>query len=136
MPLIGYVIGDSLNTFISSYSSYISFTILLLLGLNMVKNALQNSEEDEEKSSNPLAFMGMVMAAIATSIDALAVGVIYSYNFDISIFIGITIIGVTTFIISIVGVKLGYLFNNSFRQKAEVIAGFVLIALGVRFLIN
>ncbi len=134
MPFLGYYLGASLESFMSAYSSYISFAILVLLGLNMLKEALKKEEDEDESSSNPLAFAVMTMAAIATSIDAFAVGIVLKYNYTISIFLAISIIGCTTFIISIIGVRLGYLFSDSFRKKAEIIGACVLILLGVKFL--
>ena len=135
MPFLGYFLGASLESFMKSYSSYISFAILMLLGLKMLKEALKNNSHKEENTSNPLGFVIMTMAAIATSIDAFAVGIVLKYNYAISIYLAISIIGFTTFVISIIGVKLGYLFSDTFRKRAEIVGACVLMLLGIKFLI-
>ncbi len=137
MPIIGYFLGASVNTFVDEYSGIISFVILGYLGLNMLKNALKNEDDaKEEVALNPLAFMSMLMAAIATSIDALAVGLVFRFHYTLSLFISVIIIGCTTFSISFIGVRLGYLFSDRFRQKAEILGALVLILLGLRFLFS
>ncbi len=135
MPFLGFYLGESLEGFMDVYSSYISFIILVLLGINMLREALKDIEDDEN-SSNPLGFTTMLIAAIATSIDAFAVGIVFKYNYTTSIFLVISIIGCTTFLISVLGVRLGYLFTRTFRKKATIIGGLILISLGFKFLLT
>ncbi len=138
MPLTGDFLGSVLTTFIEKYAPLISFLILFCLGLNMLKNTFkkeEQDEQDEEKTLNPLAFFPMLLAAVATSIDALAIGVIYSYNYTLPIYLAVCLIGFTTFCISALGVQLGSLVDERFSQKAERIGALILILLGIKFLL-
>ncbi len=136
MPLLGYYLGSSLESAISTYSMYISFIILFGLGANMLYQTHFKHDACDSYDAKPLGFMVMILAAIATSIDAFAVGVVFKYNYNIMIFLPVLIIGCTTFTISVIGVRLGYLFNDSFKKKAETIGGLTLILLGFKFLMT
>lgn len=132
MPLIGYFLGTSFESKIQSVSSYVAFILLALIGANMIKEAFSNEELGEDAS---LGFKTMVLLAIATSIDALAVGVSLAF-FQVNIYPCILIIGVTTFFISIAGVKIGNVFGAKYKSKAEVVGGLILIGMGLKILLE
>ncbi|MDO5294882.1 MAG: manganese efflux pump MntP family protein [bacterium] len=132
MPLIGYFLGTSFESKIQSVSSYVAFILLALIGANMIKEAFSKEELDEDASLN---FKTMVLLAIATSIDALAVGVSLAF-FEVNIYPSILIIGVTTFVISIAGVKIGNVFGAKYKSKAEIIGGLILIGMGLKILLE
>jgi len=133
MPLIGYFAGVCFADKIHSLDHWIAFVLLGLIGGKMIKESF--SHEDEKVHENPFQFLKMLLLAIATSIDALAVGVTFAF-FEINIFKTIIIIGLTTFCISVGGVKIGNLFGSKFRSKAEFIGGAVLVVLGIKILIE
>ena len=133
MPLIGYFAGTLFADKILNVEHWVAFVLLGLVGGNMIRESL--SKKEEEIKENPFNFIKMLLLAIATSIDALAVGVTFAF-FQLNIFIAIIIIGLTTFIISIIGVKIGNIFGLKFKSKAEFIGGAVLVILGAKILIE
>lgn len=133
MPLIGYYLGRSFESRIESVSSYVAFTLLALIGANMLKEAF--SEDDDEEEDASLDFKTMVLLAIATSIDALAVGVSFSL-LKVNIYPCILIIGITTLVISMLGVKIGNVFGAKYKSKAEIAGGLILIAMGLKILLE
>ena len=132
MPLIGFFLASTLASYICSFDHWIAFGLLALIGANMVKEALSSEEEEVDDSFAPRA---MLPLAVATSIDALATGVTFSVT-NTNIWIAISIIGVTTFAFSAVGVKIGNIFGAKYRSKAELIGGIVLILVGTKILIE
>ncbi len=132
MPLIGYLLGSTFAEFIEAFSAWIAFGLLALIGGNMIKEALS---KDEEKADDSLAFKAMLMLAIATSIDALVVGITFA-ALQVSIIPAVSLIGVTTFALSAVGVKVGNVFGVKYKSKAELAGGVVLILLGVKILLE
>ena len=133
MPLIGYFAGISFASKIQNLDHWIAFVLLGLIGGKMIVESF--SKKEKQANENPFQFMKMLLLAIATSIDALAVGVTFSF-FDVNIFKSIFIIGLITFGISIGGVKVGNLFGTKFKSKAEFFGGVVLILLGLKILIE
>ena len=133
MPLIGYFAGTLFADKILNVEHWVAFVLLGFVGGNMIRESF--SKEEEKIKENPFNFIKMLLLAIATSIDALAVGVTFAF-FQINIFIAIIIIGLTTFIISIIGVKIGNIFGIKFKSKAEFVGGAVLVILGVKILIE
>jgi len=133
MPLIGHFTGSLFAEKIKHFDYWIAFLLLCIIGANMIRESF--SKEDEKETPNPFQFVKMLILALATSIDALAVGITFAF-FEINIFISIIIIGFTTFIISIGGVKIGNLFGMKFKSKAEFTGGAVLIILGLKILIE
>jgi putative Mn2+ efflux pump MntP len=133
MPLIGYFAGTLFADKILNIEHWVAFVLLGLVGGNMIRESF--SKEEEKIKENPFNFIKMLLLAIATSIDALAVGVTFAF-FQLNIFIAIIIIGLTTFIISIIGVKIGNIFGSKFKSKAEFIGGAVLVILGAKILIE
>ena len=132
MPLIGFLLGVSFKYYIVAIDHWISFVLLGLIGFNMIKESL-SKDEDEENSS--LAFKLMLVLAVATSIDALAVGVTFAF-LQVNVILAVIIIGITTFILSSIGVKIGNVFGARYKSKAEFAGGLILILLGVKILLE
>ncbi|MBO5040801.1 MAG: manganese efflux pump [Clostridia bacterium] len=132
MPLIGYFLASTVASKIADYSFYIAFALLLLIGANMIREAIKG---DDDTCTISLSFREMVPLALATSIDALAVGVSFALV-EVEIFSSVGLIGVTTFILSAVGVALGAFVGSKFRKVATIIGGSVLILMGVKILLE
>ena len=130
MPLIGFFLSYSFKDFINSIDHWIAFILLGLIGINMITEAFKKSEVN-----NSLDFKTMIMLAIATSIDALAVGITFAF-LEVNIFLAVVLVGVITFIISIAGVKIGNVFGNKYQKKAQIFGGIVLILIGLKILIE
>ena len=131
MPLVGYLLGRQFQAYIESVDHWIAFILLGIIGANMIKESFGEAEE-VNCSFCPRAMLPM---AIATSIDALAVGVTFAF-LKVSIAPAVTFIGVVTFALSAVGVYIGHLFGARFKSKAEFIGGLVLILMGTRILLE
>lgn len=133
MPLIGYLLGISFQTMIESVDHWIAFVLLGIIGGNMVKEAL-SKEEDEcvDCRFSPAAMLPM---AVATSIDALAVGVSFAF-LKVDIVPAVSFIGVITFVLSAIGVKVGNVFGMKYKSKAELFGGVVLILMGCKILLE
>lgn len=132
MPLIGYFLGSSFSELVAKYDHWIAFVLLALIGGNMIKEALGKEEDSMDDS---MGFKTMLLLAIATSIDALAVGVTFAF-LDVSIIPAISFIGVVTFVLSAIGVKAGSLFGYKYKSKAELCGGIILILLGIKILLE
>lgn len=136
MPLIGYLLGSTFADKITSIDHWIAFVLLAIIGANMIKESFG---KDEEKADASLGFKTMLVMAIATSIDALAVGVSFAFtdfNPDRFVYIAFVIIAVTTFTLSAIGVKIGNIFGTKYKSKAEFAGGLILILLGAKILIE
>jgi len=133
MPLFGYFAGTHFADSVRSFDHWIAFALLGLVGGKML---IESFSKDEEKvNANPFQFLKMLLLAVATSIDALAVGVTFAF-FEVNLLATIIIIGVTTFCISVGGVKIGNIFGTKFKSKAEFLGGAVLVVLGIKILIE
>ena len=132
MPLIGFYLGQAFYDYISDYTHWVAFILLLLIGANMIKEALAGG--DEELDGN-LGVGIMFLLAVATSIDALAVGISLAMETG-EIFVPATAIGVITMAISMVGVYLGGIIGDKFGNKAELLGGTILILIGTKFLLE
>lgn len=132
MPIIGYLLGTSFSSIVESVDHWIAFGLLMLIGLNMIRETLSG---DEEGHSADFGFKHMLLMAIATSIDALAVGVSMAF-LNVSIWVAALIIGVVTFIISAAGIYLGARFGSRIGTKAGIIGGVILIAIGIKIVIE
>ena len=132
MPTIGYLLGSTFEQYITAVDHWIAFVLLCFIGGNMIREALS---KDEEKLDASFSFKTMLLLAIATSIDALAVGVSFAC-IDVDIVPAIAIIGTTTFILSAVGIKIGNVFGAKYKSKAEFLGGAVLILLGLKILLE
>jgi putative Mn2+ efflux pump MntP len=133
MPIAGYFAGFYFASKVEEFAPWIAFVLLGVIGGNMIKESL--SKKEEEPNENSFQFMKMLVLAIATSIDALAVGVTFAF-FRINIYKAAIIIGLITFFLSISGVKIGNIFGTRFKSKAEFIGGAVLVLLGIKIVIE
>lgn len=131
MPFIGYILGIQFENKIESIDHWIAFILLTLIGLNMIKEAFSN-DEDVNSDFSPKA---MFPLAIATSIDALAIGVTFAF-LSVNILLAVSMIAVVTFFISMLGVKIGHIFGMKYKSKAEMAGGLILIVMGFRILIE
>ena len=134
MPLLGYLLGIQFEEMITSIDHWIAFVLLGLIGLNMIKEGLSKEEVSEEKTDK-LAVKEMLGLAVATSIVALAVGVTFAF-LQVNIIPAVCIIGITTFILSAAGVKIGNIFGGRYKSKAEIAGGIILICMGLKILIE
>lgn len=132
MPLVGYLLGIGFQDKVTGIDHWIAFILLGIIGINMIKEAL--SKEEEEKNDS-VDFKEMIVLAIATSIDALAVGITMAF-LEVNIALAITIIGIITFAISVIGVKIGNIFGNKYEKKAELAGGIILILMGIKILLE
>jgi putative Mn2+ efflux pump MntP len=133
MPLIGYFAGINFANKIHDLDHWIAFVLLGCIGGKMIYESF--AKEDKKTNANPFRFGAMILFAMATSIDALAVGITFAF-FEINIFRAIIIIGVTTFCLSMCGVKIGNICGTKFKSKAELIGGIVLVLLGIKILVE
>lgn len=132
MPLGGYILGARFQDAITAYDHWIAFVLLAVIGGNMIKDALSSAEDSCDAS---IAFKDMVVLAVATSIDALAVGVTFAF-LQVSVLPAVSFIGVITFLLSIAGVYAGHIFGCRYKSKAELAGGLILIAIGLKILIE
>ena len=133
MPLIGWLLGTRFEKYITDFDHWIAFILLVLIGSNMIKESFSKEEAHTDAS---FAFKTMLLMAIATSIDALAVGVTFGLLPDVNIIGAITLIGSTTFILSGVGLKVGNVFGLRYKSKAELAGGIILILIGIKILLE
>ena len=142
MPMIGYLLGSRFVGLITNITPWIAFALLTLIGVNMIRETF--SKEEKEETSAAFGFKTMLVMAVATSIDALAVGITFAC-IPVTIiragelfntFIAVLIIGLCTFIISICGVKVGNVFGARYKNKAEFAGGIILILLGIKILLE
>ena len=140
MPLIGYLVGKQFKQYVEAFDHWIAFVLLALIGANMIREALSKDDDEcecckgEENSS--FGFKAMFPMAIATSIDALAVGITYAFLPDVKIAPAVAFIGVITFTLSFFGVKIGNIFGTKFKSKAEFAGGVILILIGLKILLE
>ena len=142
MPFVGYLLGTNFERYINAIAPWIAFVLLVLIGGNMVRESLCSCDCDDESAD--LDVKTMFLMAVATSIDALAVGITFACvpitAFDTSPFlntvIGVLIIGITTYILSCGGVKIGNAFGTRYKKKAEITGGIILICIGVKVLLE
>ena len=139
MPLIGFFLGTLFAEAIEAVDHWVAFILLGIIGINMLKEALEKQEEccccaDEHNAD--LGVKTMFVMAVATSIDALAVGISLAMAGDVNIWLSVALIGATTFSFSAAGVRIGSLFGAAFEKKAQLAGGAILIALGVKILLE
>ena len=132
MPVLGWLGGIQLEWLITTFAPWVAFILLLLIGSNMIRESFSNDEDD---SSDKFSFKELTLLAIATSIDAFAVGITYAV-LKTDILIPIIMIGVTAFIFTIIGLYLGKKIGNYFGDKFEILGGVILILLGVKILLE
>ena len=129
MPLIGYLLGSQFQQMITSVDHWIAFVLLVVIGINMIREARGDAEEVDAS----FGAKSMFPLAIATSIDALAVGVTLAF-LQVNILASVSLIGATTFVLSIIGLTVGNLFGAKYKSRAEILGGIVLIVMGIKIL--
>lgn len=134
MPLIGFFLGTLFAEAVEAIDHWVAFGLLAVIGINMLKEAFSGGEE--ESGGADLRFRTMLVMAVATSIDALAVGISLAMAGDVNIWTAIVLIGTTTFVLSFLGVKLGNVFGSRFEQKAQIAGGIILLLLGCKILLE
>ena len=134
MPLTGYLLGSRFSGYIERFDHWIAFVLLALIGVNMIKES-REEEEEEEKPYAGVNFKELLILAVATSIDALAVGVSFAF-LGVHIAPAVTLIGCTTFVLTLVGVWVGNLFGSRYKSRAELTGGIILILIGVKILLE
>lgn len=132
MPFIGYLLGSRLSQGIGAYDHWIVFILLVIIGGNMIKESLSH---EEECTTSALDVKHMMPLAVATSIDALAVGVTFSF-LNVKILPAVSFIGGVTFLLSLLGVKVGNAFGSRYKSKAELAGGVILILIGGKILLE
>lgn len=138
MPALGYLLGVQFQDRITSIDHWIAFILLGVIGVNMIREACSSECEDGcgcEQETDALDIRTMFLLAVATSIDALAVGITFAF-LKVHIVAAVCFIGVTTFTISAAGVKIGNVFGTRYKSKAELAGGIILILLGVKILLE
>ena len=138
MPVIGYYVGIQFMGFISAWDHWLAFGLLVLIGANMIRESFQNKEETEANThhKSDLNPKDMFIAAVATSIDALAVGVSFAAMDDVNIWYSVAVIGVVTLILSMIGVKAGGFVGKKMASKAELLGGIILICIGIKIVVE
>ena len=132
MPTIGYFLGAQFQEFIEAFDHWIAFGLLFLIGINLIREALSKKEEDANGS---LDFKTMLFLAIATSIDALAVGISFAC-IQVQLWSSVLVIGLTTFFLSVLGVRVGNIFGSQHEKTAGIIGGIILILIGLKILME
>lgn len=137
MPLIGYFLGLQFKDYIMSVDHWIAFILLGYLGIKMIQEALSKDDDEYENQDEKdmLSFKNMSVLAIATSIDALAVGITLAF-LQVDIVLAVSFIGIITFVLSMIGVKIGNLFGIKYKSKAELAGGIILICMGIKILLE
>ncbi len=136
MPLIGYLLGTAFEKYVTAVDHYIAFILLAAIGINMIK---ESRESEDEPTDCSFAFKTMLVMAVATSIDALAAGISLAMDLkgdNASAYLAVAFIGIITFTLSAIGVKIGNVYGSKWKSKAELAGGIILIALSSKILIE
>ena len=131
MPMVGFLLAKNLSSELINLNYWIAFILLSVIGINMIIQSFKN----DEKENDDISFKTMFVLAIATSIDALAVGVSFAF-LKMDITIAVICIGIITFILSLIGVKLGNVFGEKYKQKAEITGGIILIFIAFKMILE
>ena len=132
MPLIGFFLGSVFSEIITKYDHWVAFILLAIIGGNMIKESL---EKEADSCDASMTMKSMFLLAIATSIDALAVGVTFAF-LDVNIVPAVCFIGIVTFVFSAFGVKIGSIFGTKYKSKAELFGGIVLVLIGLKIFLE
>ena len=133
MPMLGFLLGYKFESFITNIDHWIAFVLLAIIGGNMIREALGKDEDDNE--NDDFSFRAMLPLAVATSIDALAVGISFAF-LGVDIVTAALLIGATTFVLSGAGIFVGNIFGSKYKSKAELAGGIVLILIGAKILLE
>ena len=131
MVLIGDLLGNSFEEFIKNIDHWVAFVLLVCIGINMIREVFQK----EESYNDDVSFKTMIVLAIATSIDALAIGITFAF-LNVNLVLAISLIGIITFILSVFGTKIGNRFGDKYEKKAEFLGGVILVLLGIKILLE
>ena len=134
MPTLGYLLGTTFEKYITSVDHWVAFVLLCLIGGNMLKEGFSREEEKAENAS--FGFKDRLLLAVATSVDALAVGITFALLPEVNIFSAVGLIGLTTCCLSALGLKVGNIFGLKYKSKAEIAGGIILILIGVKILLE
>lgn len=132
MPVIGYLLGSTFKNTITEIDHWIAFILLTIIGLNMIKEAITKDQEEKDDRTD---IKVMLPLSIATSIDALTVGITFSF-LKVNILKAFLIISITTLLISFLGVKIGNKFGGKYKEKSELVGGLILIMMGIKILFD
>lgn len=135
MPLIGYFLGSRFAGFISSFSHWVAFALLGIIGAKMIFEALHDEDETNKNGEFSLKIGELFVLAVATSIDALAVGIVFAAA-KAHLVLSVTMIGAITFVLSFVGVVIGNKFGSRYEKKAEIAGGLILVLIGIKLLLD
>lgn len=135
MPLIGYFLGMGFEKYITRIDHWIAFFLLGFIGGKMIVEAIKEWNEVDKQEEDKLDIKELFVLAVATSIDALAVGITFAF-LNVNIWSAISIIGTTTFVLSIIGVVIGNKFGSKYKSKAELVGGIILVLMGVKILLE
>ena len=137
MPFIGWMLGKQFEAYITSFDHWIAFILLAIIGGKMILDVIKGGDDEEETAvtESKLDIKELFMLAVATSIDALAVGISFAF-LQVKIVSAITVIGCTTFCISAIGVFVGHKFGAKYEDKASLVGGVILILIGLKILLE
>ena len=135
MPLIGYFLGIGFEKYITKIDHWIAFLLLGFIGGKMIVEAIKEWNAEDKQEEDKLDIKELFILAVATSIDALAVGITFAF-LSVNIWSAISIIGVTTFVLSIIGVVIGNKFGSRYKSKAELAGGIILVLMGIKILLE
>ncbi len=137
MPTIGYYLGHYALEFIENFDHWIAFVLLALIGVNMIRESFSDEDETlEEHGNDPFAPKEMAVLAVATSIDALAVGIALAMMQTYSIGVAASVIGAITFVLSAIGLRIGAIFGDKYKKSSEIAGGIILILIGIKILLE
>ena len=131
MPFLGFLCGETISQYITSVSKIVSLILLVLIGLNMIRETIRETDKEESAS---LSVKVMLPAAVATSIDAFAVGVTFA-ALEVNIIIAVLLIGFIAFLFSCIGVKIGSIFGSRFEKQSGILGGIILILIGIKIFV-
>lgn len=132
MPVIGYYLGSTFESLIISVDHWIAFILLGIIGGKMIKDSFG---DESENCNDDVSFKTMFVLAVATSIDALAVGITFAF-LNVNLILAITLIGIITFVLAVIGTKIGNRFGDAYERNAELVGGCILILLGLKILLE
>ena len=132
MPTLGFFLGTAFQNLITSIDHWIAFILLGIIGGEMIKESF---DDDSENKNDDVSFKTMIVLAIATSIDALAIGITFAF-LKVNLVLAVSLIGIITFILSVAGTKIGNRFGDKYENKAELVGGIILVLLGVKILLE
>ena len=133
MPTIGFFLGSTFEQYITAFDHWVAFGLLSAIGAGLIKESLS---KEESNGNDSFSFKTMLLLALATSIDALAVGITFALLPDVNVPLAVCLIGITTFVCSAAGLKVGNLFGLKYKAKAELAGGIILILIGLKILLE